>query len=115
MTPEGYVKSAIAELLKVKRIRFFRLNAGSIRIPGSGGKRDRMVRLADAGTPDFLALIPCNCWEDGHRHMRLLYVEAKAATGSQTEAQKGFEKQALAEGSEYVVARSVDDVLRRLR
>lgn len=109
MTAEGSVLSAIQELLKVRRIRHHRLNSGLLLIKGTSGK-GRAVKMGERGTADILAL-PFG--KDGH--VRVLYIEAKAGNGKQSESQMEFERDVVQEGHSYIVARSTVEVEAWLR
>jgi hypothetical protein len=49
-----------------------------------------------------------------NRRPKVLWIEVKSLTGSQTPEQRSFEEQVTAEGHGYLVARSLEDVLEYL-
>jgi len=108
VTPEGYVKTAVCELLALHRISHHRLNSGVL-LAESQGKR-RAIRLAPRGTADILALVP----RDGGG-VTPLYIECKAPKGTQSPAQKEFQAEVVAQGHAYLLCRDVDQVVAWLR
>ena len=66
---------------------------------------NRFVRAGVPGQADLTGILP-----DGRR----LEAETKSATGRQTEDQRNFQRMIERFGGVYVLARSVEDVRRRL-
>lgn len=107
MTPEGLVKRSIIDLLNAERIPFHRLNSGTVLV--KRGDRKRAIRLAPAGTPDLLALMP------GREHRQPVYIEVKAAKGRQSDAQIEFESEAEAWGVPYLLVRDASELQRWIK
>lgn len=116
-TPEGYVQSAILELLALERIWHVRLNSRTVMLPGRGG-RMRPVFFGAPGMADIL----CTPWVALPNQPRepgrvlatvtgILWIECKSETGRQSDDQKAFEQSVTEAGHFYLLARSVDDVL----
>lgn len=101
-TPEGAVLRAILDFCAAKRVLAFRMNTGAMKW---GADNKRMFRFGTPGMADVLAF----------PRGRVLWIEAKAERGVQSELQKAFEAQVRVEGHEYVIARSIDDVDRILK
>lgn len=80
------------------RLRIARVNTGMAYPPHS----KRLVKFGVPGTADIVGLIAPTG--------RMLMVEVKTATGTQSEAQKVMQRIVTAFGGLYVVARSVEDV-----
>ena len=109
MTPEGYVKDAVLALLAVERIYALRVNSGNLLLTAPNGKK-RMVKLADRGTADILALIPI-----GDGSFIPLWIETKAPKKGLRPEQADFREDVVSRGHAYIIARSSDDVLDWLR
>lgn len=119
MTPEGYVKKAVCDLLDAERILYWRMNAGATVLTGAGGKK-RMIRGHGAGTADILAapLVPSVLTlrkEKSFPKPVFLWIEVKSDTGKQSPVQRSFQRLVEAQGHIYIIARSSDDVLAKLR
>jgi len=69
-------------------------------------ERGRLVRFGLIGSADILGIIKHNG--------TLLAIEVKTDTGRQTEQQKAFQNMIESHGGIYILARSVDDVKRRI-
>lgn len=93
---ESVLQSAIIEALQYAGCFVVRLNAGAMRI-GS-----RLVRLAPAGTPDLLVVVPGG---------RIVFVEVKTPAGRLSPAQRSAHAELTRLGATVVVVRSVDDAL----
>jgi hypothetical protein len=100
--PEAQIQHAIMEYLTAKRIFFWRNNSGVMRAGATAHDKGRFVRFGAVGSPDIIAL----------HGGRLYGIEVKSPTGRLSEAQKSFGAKIEANGGTYVVARSVDDVMR---
>lgn len=81
-------------------LRIWRNNTGSIKTPDG-----RFVTFGLKGSADILGIM---------RGGRFLAIEVKTATGRQSEHQKNFQNMIEAFGGVYILARSVEDVKRRL-
>ncbi len=94
MTPEGRIKKSITDWLSAKRIFHWVNQAG--KIPGR--------RLIKTGITDILG-----CYNG-----RLLAIEVKSEKGLVTLEQTRFMREVLENGGIAFVARSVEDVAKRL-
>lgn len=105
-TPESYVKAAVIEYLKLRKVFFLRLNSGSMIVESKG--KQRRIAMGEKGTADLLVFVPdeLECLENS----RAYWLECKAEGGKQTPAQKEFQKRVEQEGHRYLIVRSVDDV-----
>lgn len=81
-------------------LRIWRNNTGSIKTPDG-----RFVTFGLKGSADILGIM---------RGGRFLAIEVKTATGRQSEHQKNFQNIIESFGGVYILARSVEDVKRRL-
>lgn len=81
-------------------LRIWRNNTGSIKTPDG-----RFVTFGLKGSADILGIM---------RGGRFLAIEVKTATGRQSEHQKNFQNMIESFGGVYILARSVEDVKRRL-
>jgi hypothetical protein len=109
-TPESGVLNACLGLLSAERIWHRRVNTGAVM---SG---NRFLRFNKKGDADIMLTIPvpytrgngvswqCVCW-----------VECKSDTGKQSPDQKLFEAEARAEGHDYLLVRSSDDLKKWLQ
>jgi hypothetical protein len=96
--PEKLIQDAIMEYLSAKRVFFWRNNTGVARM----GTQQRFIRFGAVGSPDIFAI----------HGGRFYGIEVKSPTGRLSEAQKSFGAKIKANGGVYVVARSVDDVMK---
>lgn len=101
MTPEKAIQNEIIEAIgSIPSLRIWRMNTGVAK----HGKR--VVRYGVPGQADITGILP-----DGRR----LEIEVKSATGRQSKDQARFQRIIEAHKGLYILARSVDDVLDRLR
>ena len=100
-TPEGQVLSAILQFLAAKHVLAFRMN--TLAMPTADGKR--FIKAGVKGMADVLAFPP---------NKPVLWIEAKAPKGVQSEFQSSFQERVEAEGHSYVLARCIEDVERFL-
>ncbi len=73
---------------------------------GVGKAHGFRVKFGQVGSGDFLGILP-----DG----RFLSIEVKSKTGSQSREQRTFQERIEASKGVYILARSVEDVVSRLR
>lgn len=101
-TPEGAIQSAICDYLELRHIFFYRQNNIPATFIDSAGSRQfrRLPKHTPRGIPDILAI----------KGGRAYFLEVKTETGKQSDAQKEFEREAIAVGALYSVVRSIDDV-----
>jgi hypothetical protein len=103
MTTESVIQSNIRITLGLRDdVMLIRINVGKFR--PLHGPQDRVIQSAPAGTPDLLGV-----WNG-----KALAIEVKDAKGRQRPEQVAFQKAWEARGGIYILARSVDDVLRRI-
>lgn len=84
-------------------VMLFRINVGKFR--PLHGDQNRVIQSAPNGTPDLLGVI---------KPGTALAIEVKSAKGAQRAEQIAFQKAWEARGGIYILARSVDDVLKRI-
>lgn len=95
-SPEKDIQHAIFQFLRIKNVFCWRNNTGSVKMD------DRFVSFGMKGSSDLFAL-----------HKGMFYaIEVKAPKGVQSPAQKQFQSDVEVSGGVYVLARSVDDVIR---
>jgi hypothetical protein len=97
------------ELLRLRGICCFRLNAGAV-VPAGVGRR-RRVRLAPAGAPDLVAILGAH---GDHPGGQFLGVEIKLPGRRPTAAQRAFGDRIVAAGGLYLVISDVGDLARAL-
>jgi hypothetical protein len=102
--PESDIQAAICDYLSAKRIFFWRCN----NIPAFHRENDgrtvmhRIGKFTRKGIPDILAV-----------HGAKFYaIEVKTKTGKLTPDQAIFGRDVQRAGGEFVVARSIDDVIK---
>jgi hypothetical protein len=99
-TPEKEIENAIIDYLRLKHWLVFRVHnvtqydshLGAYRTAGKGFIH---------GVADLCAMKEC----------RLVWIEVKTPRGKQSPAQKSFEARVKLEQFEYLLARSIDDVI----
>ncbi len=101
--PEREIQKAIAEYLKVRGVLAFRMNTGGM-FGEHKGKR-WAVRFGTPGMADILAF---------PQGKPPLWIEVKSAEGTQSTFQRGFEMMVTRENHRYIVARSIEDVMKEL-
>lgn len=104
---EHSIQNAIIALLRYKGWYTQRQNSGAIRRTGANG-REYMTRLAEAGTPDILAL---KSTTDGNR---ILFVEVKRPKMKTTHMQDIKHEELREHGFEVVIATSTEDLERQV-
>lgn len=116
---EAQTQKAILEWLRLEGIFAWRSNTGTARYSGKGGK-DRYVRYGMPGVSDILGISP-EQWANNPLEPknflrgRFLAIEVKSVLGKLSLAQKAFLDAVESNGGIAIVARSLDDVIRRLR
>jgi len=109
-TPEGLVVSAVCEYLEIQeklgngvwwKVRNMTYNG---KAGGGGFFRKLTGPLEKTGLPDI----------EGIYKGRYIALEVKAPKGTQTQNQKDLQKLIIANGGEYHVIRSLEDVLAAL-
>ena len=102
---EKDIQSAICEyLFDMKKYYGWRQNNTPVvqKEAGGGFRFRRMPKYAKKGVPDIFLML---------RNGRMIFIEVKTASGSLSEHQIEFQKECKRLGFEYLVARSLDDVL----
>lgn len=125
--PEALTQDLILGWLAAEHILAFRRNTGATVIPSHGTSKRRFVSFGVAGMADIECFPDrCKFCRDHHRRdevkycgtcslrPKVLWIEVKSKTGSQTPEQRSFEEQVKAEGHGYLIARSLEDVLEYL-
>lgn len=100
MTPEKSIQNAILREFGTRAdMRLWRANAGTARMG------DRVVRFGVVGQADLTGILP-----NGRR----LEIECKSPNGFQSPEQKAYQAMIEKFYGVYILARSVDDVRRKL-
>ncbi|MEK7994731.1 MAG: VRR-NUC domain-containing protein [Planctomycetota bacterium] len=99
-TPEGEIVNAICEYLTLKRRFFYRHNQIPVFNKDRGTFR-AMPKYSMRGVPDII------CVKDG----RYIGIEVKTEKGVLSEHQHEFGRGLMLAGGDYLVARSLDDVM----
>lgn len=111
-TPEGNLKSAVEDLLKVEGILFFRMNAGD-RFGSTNGRRWR-IRGHAKGTADILAApqiwMNVNDGEYFKEYPAFLWLELKAPKGKPTPEQLDFADEIRKRGHYHMFVTDVRQV-----
>lgn len=117
MTPEGYVKQAVEEMLVIQKVPYWRMNSGdhfgSYTSKKTGKTNAWRIRGHEKGTADFL----CTPIDAKHNFGRpvLLWVEVKGPDGIWEDDQKAFCERVLSYGHRYIVVDDVTQLLDYLR
>lgn len=121
LTPtEAETQKAILQLLAAYGVYAFRLNTAAIRTDG----RFFRAHSLGAGAADIFALpiIHTAYWKGspcGHEltigQPQPLWIEVKSPTGKQSQEQASFQREVESRGCYYLLARSVEDVMRWLK
>jgi len=118
---EADIKRAVDDWLQYKmnagKLYYDRLNSGSfIEVRG---KTRRRIQGCIAGTADFFVLmktvIPAFPTHIGVKSVRVIFLEIKSEKGRLRTEQKCFKTLVEAQGSEYYVVRSVEEIAEILR
>jgi len=102
MAEEGSLKSMVEDWLQIQenagKLKHLRLNAGDfIEVRGNSRRR---VRGCPPGTADLEVIISG----------RTIFLELKSSKGKQTKEQKEFEHDVKAQGCEYHIVRSFENL-----
>ena len=118
LKPEAMVLRAVTDLLSAEHIWWCRMNSGMTVLTDQRGKR-RVIAGHRPGTADVLAAprgtMSCSNGAEIPTDPIFLWIECKSATGKQSPAQVEFQREVEAQGHLYMIARSSDDVLAKLR
>lgn len=97
---ESKTKKAILEYLHLNNI--FAIPIIQVGIPI--GKTNKRIPLQMKGIADIYMF---------YNH-RAVWIEVKSERGRQTEYQKEFQKEVKGSGQKYIIARSIDDIIKYL-
>ena len=87
-----------------------RLNSGEVIVVA--GQSRRRITLCREGTADFMVLQYYRNFTGGRwGQLRVYYLELKGDKGKQSDAQKEFQILVEAQGAEYFLVRSVEEVM----
>jgi VRR-NUC domain len=110
--PEAALQKLILDWLSANRIWFERRNTGAM-VSSYKGK-NRLTRFSQPGTADIMVLADTNdrdC-EFPFSHKRVVWIEVKAPKGRQSDSQKEFQQAVEYEGHKYILAYSLEDVIK---
>lgn len=100
---ERDVKKLITDWLDAKHIQWHRMQVG----------RKGRVKFGEKGMADLLVVYRCTYRPEGCKDLhRVIWIETKREKGGkgQSEDQREFQSRVLANGQEYILARSLEDV-----
>lgn len=117
-TPESYVLQACRDYLELQGHFVERRNSGAIQ-----DKRGIPVRMSKPGTADLFVLrrlgltnvsSPKTKPADAEfiPSFQAVWVECKAPRGKQSDLQKQFQERVSAQGHKYILAYSIDDLIK---
>lgn len=100
--------------MKMGRLTWDRQNSGNIL--ALYGDKKRRIRLCREGTADLIVkkgyrVITIDPREEDFLYCRVIYLEVKGPDGEQTNEQKQFQREEEAQGAEYYVVRSLEEVM----
>lgn len=98
---EKETQKTILQYLNLKKYVFWRVNNGSVFDPGFGGFR-KMASFSRKGVADIYVL------KGGVSY----FIEVKGYSGKLSEDQIEFQKDIEREGGIFILAKSIDDVLK---
>jgi hypothetical protein len=113
---ESQIQRSILDLLAAERIPAWRMNTGAMSGEHKGKKW--FMRFGEKGMADILAIpkkrecIPPLYIRD---IPQVLWIEVKTADGKVTDDQRAFGNHVADNGMHYLIARSVDDVIKWLK
>lgn len=106
---EADLKLAVSEYLQYKtnlgELYADRLNSGEVIVVV--GQSRRRVKLCREGTADFFVLKTFRC---GLEIPRIIFLELKSEKGKQRPEQAAFQKLVKAQGAEYYIIRSIEEL-----
>lgn len=122
---ESPLVTAILRALKLKGVFCWRVNSGLTVLKAQGGHARRVVKGAEAGTPDILLVLPAvasylrlgpeGMQLDTERIAGLCGIEVKTDIGKQSATQRAWQAKAERYGVRYGIARSVGEALELVR
>jgi Holliday junction resolvase len=96
---ESDVQRAILDYLELRGIFHYRNNSGGFR-----DAKQHFYQFGAVGSPDIVAVM----------NGRYVGIEVKGTSGKQSDHQKEFQQKLEAAGGKYILARSLDDVIRAM-
>jgi hypothetical protein len=109
---EAQISRAVMDYLAARHVFAVRMNSGTT-VMVSNGKR-RAIHMNAPGTADILVFRKDKSLYNAPR-ITPCWLEAKTATGKQSELQKSFQAKVESEGHMYFIVRSVEDVEEALK
>jgi hypothetical protein len=98
---ESDVQRSILEYLQIKRVFHFRNNSGAVVSTYKG--KNRFFHFGAIGSPDIICVIKG----------QFVGIEVKRSGGKQNENQINFQKDLEKAGGIYILAYSLDDVIKQ--
>lgn len=116
---ESPLVTAILRALQLKGVWAWRVNSSLRVIAAEGKSRRRVIKGAEAGSPDILLIIPRDVLLprrgdvglDAALVGQLCGLEVKTATGKQLPSQRAWETKAASHGVRYAVVRGIGEAL----
>ncbi len=118
---ESPLVTAILKALKLKGVFAWRVNAGLTVFKAQAGHARRVVKGAEAGTPDILLVLPTDSywikgtdttWSSSPMRLGVLHgIEVKTETGRLSASQLAWHANAERHGVRVGVARSIGEAL----
>ena len=99
---ESDVQRSILEYLQIKRIFHYRNNSGAFVFPETANTKRRFFKAGVVGSPDIICVI----------NGQFVGIEVKKPGGKQNDNQIQFQKDLEKAGGKYVLAYSLDDVIK---
>lgn len=107
---ESLLKFSLTKLLDgyrmAKRLDYIRVNSGMLKggayTNRFGVTKDRLIKLARAGTPDIIIFFP---------NGKTVFMELKSDTGTQTDAQKEYQANIERLGFNYYLIFSIEQAM----
>ena len=118
---EAELKSAVEEYLQYGANQgkwvFLRLNSGDfIEVRGQTRRR---IKGCPKGTADFLILKTALLWDGVHAtripSVRVIFIELKSDKGKQTKEQGEFQGEVEAQGAQYHIIRTLEEIAEVLK
>lgn len=103
---ESAIQKTILEYLAVKNIMHWRNNTGGTRIGANNHSKGYFMQWGSPGSPDILCILKPSG--------RFCGIEVKSTTGKQSDLQKKWQQRCEENGGLYILARSLDDVIKHL-
>jgi len=109
---EADLKLAVSDYLQygTNQGRWYadRLNSGEVIVVA--GQSRRRVKLCREGTADFMVIKEYRVWADNSFHCRVIFLELKGDKGKQRPEQREFQKLVEAQGAEYFIVHSIEEL-----